>query len=221
MSDELRMNIPGEFLELMTSCWHKDCTIRPTFLELLTRLSSLAGETSHTSSISKASTGSSGSGNTSSNHRRHSWATTSSGGSSTTNIHESGVKTVGGGRPPAGEITIVFTDITRAASLWEFNPVAMRDATLMHNETLRALLKKHGGYEVMSLKDRNSGEGSFCMAFQKTLDALQWCMEVQSALLQLSWPEQLLEHPGSAEVICILLLTYLICHIRRLTLSYF
>jgi hypothetical protein len=102
-------------------------------------------------------------------------------------------------RPPEGEVTIVFTDITRAASLWEFNAAAMRDATLVHNETLRGALKKHRGYEVVFIKDRNSGEGSFCMAFQQASDALAWCSEVQQALLAVEWPEALLEHPGAAE----------------------
>ncbi len=41
-------------------------------------------------------------------------------------------------RPPSGDdVTIVFTDIARAASLWEFDPRAMRDATLLHNALLR------------------------------------------------------------------------------------
>jgi hypothetical protein len=45
-------------------------------------------------------------------------------------------------------MTIVFSDVTRAASLWEFSPDAMRDATLLHNQALRSLLKKHHGYEA-------------------------------------------------------------------------
>jgi class 3 adenylate cyclase len=96
-------------------------------------------------------------------------------------------------------VTIVFSDITRAASLWEFNAMAMRDATLLHNETLRGALQKHRGYEVVFLRDKNSGEGSFCMAFQHTADALAWCLEVQQDLLAVAWPEALLEHPGAAE----------------------
>jgi class 3 adenylate cyclase len=126
-------------------------------------------------------------------------------------------------RPPEGEVTIVFSDITRAASLWEFSADAMRDATLLHNQALRALLKRHRGYEVlfaryltsrslaihtlvappvltcMTCRDRSSGEGSFCIAFQHTSDAVQWCMEAQKALVDLSWPEALLDHPGAAE----------------------
>jgi class 3 adenylate cyclase len=102
-------------------------------------------------------------------------------------------------RAPEGEVTIVFTDITRAASLWEFNAAAMRDATVIHNATLRAALQRHRGYEVVFIRDRNSGEGSFCMAFQQASDALAWCCDVQQALLEAEWPEALLEHPGAAE----------------------
>jgi hypothetical protein len=53
---------------------------------------------------------------------------------------------------PDGEMAIVFSDITRAASLWEFNAEAMRDATIMHNALLRSLLKKHRGYEVVFIR---------------------------------------------------------------------
>ncbi len=105
----------------------------------------------------------------------------------------------GGVPPPEGEVTIVFSDITRAASLWEFNPLAMKDATVLHNKLLRMLLKKHQGYEVLFIRDRNSGEGSFCMAFQHTINALEWCEEVQQELVKVEWPEALLEHPGASE----------------------
>jgi len=104
-----------------------------------------------------------------------------------------------GVKPPEGDVAIVFTDITRAASLWDSNALAMRDATLLHNETLRTLLKKHHGYEVVFLRDRNSGEGSFCMAFQQADDALEWCIDVQQELLRVEWPAELLAHPGAAE----------------------
>jgi hypothetical protein len=53
----------------------------------------------------------------------------------------------------------------------------MRDATLLHNNIVRELLKKHAGYEVMM---KNAGEGSFCLVFQHAIDALEWCMDVQS-----------------------------------------
>jgi class 3 adenylate cyclase len=105
----------------------------------------------------------------------------------------------GEARGPEGEVALVFTDITRAASLWEFNAAAMLDAMVIHNETLRATLQLHRGYETVSLGDWNSGEGSFCMAFQQVSDAVAWCCDVQLALLEAEWPEALLEYPAAAE----------------------
>jgi class 3 adenylate cyclase len=130
---------------------------------------------------------------------------TTSSGSDGSNSSKSGGGDGAGGavRPPDGEVTIVFTDITRAASLWEFNPNAMRDATLQHNELLRSLLAQHRGYEVIFAKDRNTGEGSFCIAFHTPSDALEWCMAVQQGLLHVDWPADLLNHPGAAEEWCI------------------
>jgi len=49
-------------------------------------------------------------------------------------------------------------------------------------------------------RDRISGEGSFCVAFGCTLDAVSWCMEVQQGLVRdLNWPQALLDHPEAAE----------------------
>jgi class 3 adenylate cyclase len=63
-------------------------------------------------------------------------SSTSSGSSSDQLNNPPGAST--GLRPPSGDdVTIVFTDIARAASLWEFDPRAMRDATLLHNALLR------------------------------------------------------------------------------------
>lgn len=211
---------PIEYEELITSCWHQDPTIRPTFLEIMTRLSSMHGDsTSVTGGVTTTSHTSSSSGGHSNGRKqtRHifgsSWTmpstnSSSATGSSSSSSASGGVDNhslvAGGGgaagiRAPEGEVTIVFTDITRAASLWEFNAAAMRDAILLHNETLRSALKRHRGYEVVFIRDRNSGEGSFCMAFQAAGDALSWCIDVQQALLNAEWPDALLEHPGAAE----------------------
>jgi hypothetical protein len=38
------------------------------------------------------------------------------------------------------------------------------------------------------------------MAFGSTVDAVEWCMEVQQALMtEVDWPKALLDHPGAAE----------------------
>ncbi len=97
-------------------------------------------------------------------------------------------------------MAIVFTDIVRALALWDFNPEAMKDATLMHNDLIRNLVREHNGYEVACLlRDGNSGEGSFCITFQEVSKAVEWCMALQQELLKLQWPEALLMHPGAAE----------------------
>jgi hypothetical protein len=108
--------------------------------------------------------------------------------------------------PPAGEVTIAFADISRAASLWDFDPSGMKHATLAYNQLLRSHLNLHGGYEVVgrSVEDASpthcsTGEGSFCMAFQHTHDALAWCAAVQRGMLDHEWPASLLEHPSAAE----------------------
>lgn len=195
--DNYDSSYPLEYRELMTTCWHPDPTIRPTFLEIMTRLSSMSGECT---GGSYSSSSSSIFGDVKIHHLSKmgsspSTRSSSSDGSFSDSTGRVAVRT----HAPEGEVTIVFSDITRAASLWEFNAEATRDATLIHNKALRAALRNHRGYEVIFIRDRNSGEGSFCMAFQSAGDALAWCMEVQKTLLTQDWPEALLEHPGAAE----------------------
>ncbi len=55
----------------------------------------------------------------------------------------------------------------------------------MYETIFRELLKVHQGYEVIFSKDKNNGEGSFCLAFQNSMDAFQWCTAVQKGLLEL------------------------------------
>ncbi len=202
---------PAEYEELITSCWHHDPTIRPTFLEIMTRLSAMHGDSTSAGGFTSKTGSSSSSGHSGGRPRLNynSWTMPSTANSSSTgssassnsskNMSAAAGAATGAVRAPEGEVAIVFTDITRAASLWEFNAAAMRDATLLHNEALRSALQAHRGYEVVFLRDRNSGEGSFCMAFQSPADALAWCADVQRNLLAVTWPEALLEHPGAAE----------------------
>jgi class 3 adenylate cyclase len=199
---------PAEYADIITNCWHTDPSVRPTFLEVMTRLSGMVGDATGGASASFTSTsskggksiyGSSWSVPGSSTNSTNSRGSKSSQSSNSSQSGLEGAAAATDMRPPEGDITIVFTDISRAASLWEFNPIAMRDATVLHNGTLRGLLKRHRGYEVVFIRDRNSGEGSFCIAFQQAADALAWCADVQQALLQVEWPEELTNHPGAAE----------------------
>jgi class 3 adenylate cyclase len=196
---------PPEYVELMTNCWNADPTIRPSFLEVMTRLSSMAGDATGLSSFTSTSSKGGGHGSVfgswspSTTHSNSLGTTDSRSSDSSADADAAAAAAALEVRPPEGELTIVFTDISRAASLWEFDPMAMRDATVLHNAALRGLLKHHRGYEVVFIRDRNSGEGSFCMAFQHAADALAWCLDVQQALMQVEWPDRLLAHPGAAE----------------------
>ncbi len=231
--DNIRPKLPDtiadteqEYVELMQSCWHEDPTVRPTFLEIMTRLSSFGdgiSRSSYTSgssrwayfflSISRLRVKSSSfltffyvhssSSHGSFDQNKHSsygagTSGSSSGGGSSSHHSKSGGAAVGI-RAPEGEVVIVFSDITRAASLWEHDAAAMRDATSAHNELLRLLAKKYNGYEAGVGRERNTGEGSFCLIFVRAFDALRWCTETQNALLSITWPQSLLEHPGAIE----------------------
>ncbi|ALD61916.1 Ser/Thr kinase [Mollivirus sibericum] len=225
-----------EYIDLIKVCWHIDPVIRPTFLEIMTRLSTMGdGSLSQNGMFGGSTSNTSSSSDTGGiiNHRRapaSSW-TLPSGGSKSSSLVSSNSSEGGEGknrddvfrnagkgvptvlpvvRPPKDIVTIVFSDITRAASLWDHDPQAMRDATLIHNDIIRSSLQRHQGYEVVlhAAKKRhsqghgaalqvNGGEGSFCLAFQHADDALAWCADVQQALLAADWPEAILDHPGA------------------------
>lgn len=194
-------SLPRDYRELMTSCWHSDPAMRPTFLEAMTRLSGLSQHDDDSaaspldlisSRIVYSSCNSSDTYHSSSADSHHSGSMYSA----ITSLPRNG-----------DEITIVISDISRAGTLWEHDANAMRDATLMHNNILRAMMTQHGGYEVVgknksSSTRRNSlagSQGSFCVAFDEVTNALNWCASVQRALLEADWPSPLVAHPSAGE----------------------
>ncbi|KAI0779624.1 adenylate cyclase-like protein [Fomes fomentarius] len=95
--------------------------------------------------------------------------------------------------PPTGHVALVFTDIRNSTHLWEVNP-GMQSAMVLHNNLLRRLLRFCGGYEV-----KTEGDAFMC-SFPTTLAALWWCMDVQTQLLSLPWPLELLECEDGKEI---------------------
>ena len=87
---------------------------------------------------------------------------------------------------PTGHVTIVFTDIVNSTHLWEVNP-GMRAARDLHNDLLRRLLRKCGGYEV-----KTEGDAFMC-SFPTVLAAIWWSLEVQTQLLVADWPMEIVE----------------------------
>ena len=96
---------------------------------------------------------------------------------------------------PVGEVSLVFTDIKNSTMLWETYPIAMRSAIKMHNEVMRRHLRIIGGYEVKTEGD------AFMVAFPTVTSALLWCFTIQSQLLEVQWPQEILSSINGQEVL--------------------
>ncbi|KAG2487560.1 hypothetical protein HYH03_013839 [Edaphochlamys debaryana] len=89
--------------------------------------------------------------------------------------------------PGAGSgTTLCCTDIENSTAYWEELSEAMNVALDVHHGTVRRLLAEHGGYECLTEGD------SFVAAFHTACSALDFCMELQKALLEAPWPQELL-----------------------------
>ncbi|RDW78069.1 adenylate cyclase [Coleophoma crateriformis] len=95
---------------------------------------------------------------------------------------------------PEGDIGIVFTDIKSSTLLWETFPQAMRSAIKLHNEVMRRQLRIIGGYEVKTEGD------AFMVSFPTATSALLWCFSVQSQLLEVQWPSEVLNSVLGQEI---------------------
>ncbi|KAL2260067.1 hypothetical protein VTK26DRAFT_6040 [Humicola hyalothermophila] len=87
---------------------------------------------------------------------------------------------------PTGMIAIVFTDIKNSTQLWETYPEAMRSAIKLHNEVMRRQLRRIGGFEVKTEGD------AFMVSFPTATSALLWCFAIQTNLLTVNWPSEML-----------------------------
>ncbi|GIZ49067.1 hypothetical protein CKM354_001210700 [Cercospora kikuchii] len=95
---------------------------------------------------------------------------------------------------PTGDVTLVFTDIKNSTILWETYPIAMQSAIKMHNEVMRRHLRIIGGYEVKTEGD------AFMVAFPTVTSALLWCFTIQSQLLDVQWPQEILNSVHGEEM---------------------
>jgi adenylate cyclase len=71
----------------------------------------------------------------------------------------------------------------------------MRSAIKMHNELMRRQLRIIGGYEVKTEGD------AFMVAFRTVTSALLWCFTIQSQLLDVQWPQEILNSVNGQEVV--------------------
>lgn len=95
---------------------------------------------------------------------------------------------------PTGEVSLVFTDIKNSTILWETYPVAMQSGIKMHNEVMRRHLRIIGGYEVKTEGD------AFMVAFPTVTSALLWAFTIQSQLLEVQWPQEILNSVHGAQM---------------------
>ncbi|KAG2496412.1 hypothetical protein HYH03_005638 [Edaphochlamys debaryana] len=87
------------------------------------------------------------------------------------------------------DTTLLLTDVQDSTSLWEQLPTHVMDASLsLHNGAFRQLLPRFGGYECHTEGD------SFVLAFHSAVEAAAFALELQVVLLDLSWPQALLDH---------------------------
>ncbi|KAK6842693.1 adenylate cyclase [Apiospora arundinis] len=93
-----------------------------------------------------------------------------------------------------GKPSIVFTDIKNSTNLWEMYPSAMRSAIKLHNEVMRRQLRRIGGYEVKTEGD------AFMVSFPTATSALLWCFSIQTQLLEVKWPPEILNSVSCQEV---------------------
>ncbi|KAG1654212.1 hypothetical protein FOA52_010589 [Chlamydomonas sp. UWO 241] len=98
--------------------------------------------------------------------------------------------------PGAGPGTcLLVTDIENSTHLWETLPEKSMDCALrLHSGCLRELMLEHRGYESATEGD------SFIVAFVDALSAVRFAVAAQAALLNLSWPTELLAAPFCSEV---------------------
>lgn len=96
---------------------------------------------------------------------------------------------------PTGDVSMVFTDIKNSTLLWETYPMAMRSAIKQHNTLMRRQLRIIGGYEVKTEGD------AFMVSFPTATSALLWCFTVQSQLLEVEWPPEILNSVHGQEML--------------------
>ncbi len=94
-------------------------------------------------------------------------------------------KTQNKNRLPAGEATLLFTDIVGSSRMWEQHGDAFIPVWQAHDAVLRDAFARFNGHEV-----KNEGD-SFMVAFASPDDALQCALFAQAALQRYPWPENI------------------------------
>nr|WQM87025.1 serine/threonine protein kinase [Marseillevirus cajuinensis] len=166
--DKERPEIPenvGDFsegyLDLMASCWSQEPDSRPTFLEILSRVSGLSA----TGSSTQRST------------------------TEYSNASSSAQTTKGWYKTPKPEeyVTLALVDIVDAFKFWEEQPENARELWTQFNACCREVAEKYGAYENY-IHGMGRGEGCLLFVFGSEKAALFCCEEILGKLSEISWP---------------------------------
>ncbi|MBV9647729.1 MAG: tetratricopeptide repeat protein [Candidatus Eremiobacteraeota bacterium] len=82
---------------------------------------------------------------------------------------------------PSGTVTFLFSDIEGSTRRWERASEAMAVALRRHDELLRSVIERNGGYVFKTVGD------AFCAAFTNANNALQAATDGQRAVLEEDW----------------------------------
>ena len=89
-------------------------------------------------------------------------------------------------------LTFVHTDIQNSSKLSNVNKGAYGIIQQRHDQIMRRALSSHGGFEIATEGD------AFQIAFAGVHSALEFCFEVQEALLNLEWPAEIYALDGES-----------------------
>ena len=92
--------------------------------------------------------------------------------------------------PREPPLCLVFTDVETSTVLWQKNPTGMAVAMEVHNEAIRRVIDACGAYEVKTVGD------SFMIAIKDIGDAVIVALEIQRALRDAGWPEDMISPYG-------------------------
>ncbi len=192
-------DVTRRYIELMRLCWSRDPLTRPTFNEVIQVLSSLLTSLENNESSSSASHMRNAQGSSSASSKRFNHQPNSDMDSmrSTTSDDPFGQKSMAS---TDGSIltkqldmpTVVVADIPHAYEIWRDSPRCAASVFKQCNKLMAGLASLHQGFESVQLGHGKSVDGCKVFIFEHPEAALSWCQNVQSALRDREWPEELM-----------------------------
>ena len=92
---------------------------------------------------------------------------------------------------PESSAAIIFTDVQGSTTLWESDSEAMHEALCLHDSIMRKCMVEFNGYEI------NTEGDAFHMAFHDSIDAVGFCLQVQTMLFEADWSNAILALPDA------------------------